>query len=171
MPKKKRCKVCGSGVNVNLEQRCPLCQAAQDAVEAGTTYGKLMAMRAELEQKVRAAQTNQQQPNFRASVAERTGTGRIPARICKICGESFLPWHGNQVVCSDGCRRENIRRHHTPKSTFVHPERQCVICGRTFFGNNNQQICCSWDCSKMRERQRRRECAAKKNEDMEAANG
>ncbi len=45
MARTKRCKVCGSTTGVNEYRRCPLCQASQDAVELGTTYGKMMAAR------------------------------------------------------------------------------------------------------------------------------
>ncbi len=45
MARTKRCKVCGSTTNVNEYRRCPLCQASQDAVEMGTTYGKMMVAR------------------------------------------------------------------------------------------------------------------------------
>lgn len=42
---KKRCRICKSDNNVNKAGRCHLCQTAQDAVEAGMSYGKLVALR------------------------------------------------------------------------------------------------------------------------------
>ena len=39
---KKRCRICKSDNNVNKAGRCHLCQTAQDAVEAGMSYGKLV---------------------------------------------------------------------------------------------------------------------------------
>lgn len=41
---KKRCRICKSGNNVNKAGRCHLCQTAQDAVEAGMSYGKLYSI-------------------------------------------------------------------------------------------------------------------------------
>ena len=151
MAKRKRCKVCKSTTGVNDFGRCPLCQAAQDAVEAGISYGKLIALR-----QARQPQRVQELPI-------------IPpdrARTCRWCGATFKFNGHSRAYCSDRCRkaqqdawyRERKRaekNQELPKKPL--PERLCIICGKAFLPKVPQELTCGAECSKERKRQTERE--------------
>ena len=189
MARTKRCKVCGSTTGVSECRRCPLCQASQDAVELGTTYGKMMAAREIKAARIgaeslvteapavrkcawcgtyfRAAEEAQYcSPKCEADAGDERwlgrDTGKAPRR-CKICGELFVPWHGNQVTCSEECRLENLRRHHLSpaRKKFVPRQRQYLGCGRMFTTTMEKKTYCSAACwqqtyNEMKKRERKK---------------
>lgn len=151
MAKRKRCKVCKSTTGVNDFDRCPLCQAPQDAVEAGISYGKLIALR-----QARQTQTVQEVPII---PPDRT-------RTCRWCGATFEFNGHSRAYCSDRCRkaqqgawyRERKRAEKTrelPKKPL--PERLCIICGKAFLPKVPQELTCGPECSRERKRQTEKE--------------
>lgn len=173
MARTKRCKICGSTTGVNEYRRCPLCQASQDAVALGTTYGKMMAAREVKAARIEASSlvmepvvrkcawcganfraltdTEYCSPRCEAAAGDERCRDRDPGRPprkCKICGELFVPWHGNQVTCSEECKLENLRRHHLNPSgaKFTPQERQCPGCGKMFIAHTGKQMYCNTVC-------------------------
>ena len=153
---KKRCRICKSENNVNKAGRCRLCQTAQDAVEAGTSYGKLVASR---------------EAKAPLSPLERLlagiDDGAVKTQTCRWCGMVFAVTNRNKAYCSDECRKAQ-------GGTLVLEARPCVVCGVVFMPKVVQQITCSPECSRvrrhemakdLRQKARERQKCAKKKED------
>lgn len=161
---KKRCRICKSENNVNKAGRCRLCQTAQDAVEAGTSYGKLVASR---EAKVPLSPLER----LLAGIDD----GAVKTQTCRWCGAVFAVTNRNKAYCSDECRKaQNDAWNRARKArggTLVLEARPCVICGEVFMPKVVQQITCSPECSHtrrlemakdLRQRARERKCQQKK---------
>lgn len=71
-------------------------------------------------------------------------------RNCRTCGDVFVPDHGNQVYCSEGCglRRGRV---FVPLST----EKECPHCGVLFRRRHPGQVYCSAVCRRRTRRERR----------------
>ena len=51
-------------------------------------------------------------------------------RKCIECGDSMPPGLDNKIkICSDSCRKERNKRHHSNRWKRVRGERSCPICG------------------------------------------
>lgn len=129
MARRKRCKVCKSTANINDHGRGPLCQAAQDAVEAGMSYGKLIAMR--------QVRQPQRVPELPIIPPDR-------ARTCRWCGETFQMNGHSRAYCSDKCRKA--------QQDAWYRERKRAEKNRTL-PKCVQQITCGTECSVERKRQ------------------
>lgn len=164
---KKRCRICKSDNNVNKAGRCHLCQTAQDAVEAGMSYGKLVALR---------EMTAPLSPLERLLAGIDDGAAKT--QTCRWCGTVFLVTNRNKAYCSDECRKaQNDAWNRAWKArggTLVLEARPCVICGAVFMPKVVQQITCSPECSRvrrhemakdLRQRARERQKCAKTKED------
>lgn len=146
MARAKRCKVCGSTSGVNEYRRCPLCQAAQEAVKDGISYGNWMA-------------------SHKIAVVTPLPIVLDSAKTkkCKWCGKEFISSRSTKAYCSDDCRKAKsdaiARKRKRPGSPetdkdWIHEKRVCVICGKVFVPTAKQQISCSAACS----RERRKQC-------------
>ena len=66
---------------------------------------------------------------------------------CKFCGEIFKPKTGNQLYCSENCKKERERLHRKSKYDYVKTgvtrEMTCKICGNTYVGHFNSKYCIS----------------------------
>lgn len=164
---KKRCRICKSDNNVNKAGRCHLCQTAQDAVEAGMSYGNLVALR---------EMTAPLSPLERLLAGIDDGAAKT--QTCRWCGTVFLVTNRNKAYCSDECRTAQNdawgRERKARGGTLVLEDRPCVVCGAVFMPKVVQQITCSPECSRLRRhemakdlRQRameRQKCAKKKED-------
>ena len=74
-------------------------------------------------------------------------TGRIPARICPECNESFLPKRTDTDFCSAQCRAIKRKRDNHEKNARKLKNITCVICGGTFKQKRSNQECCSYECN------------------------
>lgn len=161
---KKRCRICKSDNNVNKAGRCHLCQTAQDAVEAGMSYGKLVALR---------EMTAPLSPLERLLAGIDDGAAKT--QTCRWCGTVFLVTNRNKAYCSDECRKAQNdawgRERKARGGTLVLEDRPCVVCGVVFMPKVVQQITCSPECSRvrrlemekdLRQRARERKCQQKK---------
>lgn len=164
---KKRCRICKSDNNVNKAGRCHLCQTAQDAVEAGMSYGKLVALR---------EMTAPLSPLERLLAGIDDGAAKT--QTCRWCGTVFLVTNRNKAYCSDECRKAQNdawgRERKARGGTLVLEDRPCVICGVVFMPKVVQQITCGPECSRarrhemakdLRQRARERQKCAKTKED------
>ena len=142
----KRCKVCGSTSGVNEYRRCPLCQASQEAVKAGISYGNYMANH-----------------KIAAFTPLPIVLDSAKTKKCKWCGKEFVSSRSTKAYCSDDCRKAKsdaiARKRKRPGSPetakdWMREERVCVICGKVFVPTAKQQISCSAACS----RERRKQC-------------
>ena len=63
-------------------------------------------------------------------------------KICKHCGEEFLPKRANQIFCSKACQVRHVndikRKPLTPKI--------CKTCGKEFLSKRACQLYCSLQC-------------------------
>lgn len=139
----------------------------------GTTYGKMMAAREVKAARIEASSLVVEPvvrkcawcgANFRALTDTEYCSPRCetaagderwrdrdpgrPPRRCKICGDIFIPWHGNQVTCSEECKLENLRRHHLNPSgaKFTPQERKCPGCGKVVIAHTGKQMYCNTVC-------------------------
>ena len=162
---KKRCRICKSDNNVNKAGRCRLCQTVQDAVEAGMSYGKLVALR---------EMTAPLSPLERLLAGIDDGAAKT--QTCRWCGTVFLVANRNKAYCSDKCRKAQNdawgRERKARGGTLVLEDRPCVVCGAVFMPKVVQQITCSPECGKvrrlemakdLRQRARERQKCAKKD--------
>lgn len=99
-----------------------------EAWERGISYGKLVAMNYEAEQKERA-----QRP-------PRPREPKQGERVCKFCGAIFTPIHGSQKYCTRDCE---YNYNHPPKPPKV---KTCPICEKEFTAKVGYQKYCSEDC-------------------------
>lgn len=145
MARAKRCKVCGSTSGVNEYRRCPLCQAAQEAVKAGISYGNYMANH-----------------KIAAFTPLPIVLDSAKTKKCKWCGKEFVSSRSTKAYCSDDCRKAKsdaiARKRKRPGSPetakdWMREERVCVICGKVFVPTAKQQISCSATCSLERRKQ------------------
>lgn len=79
-------------------------------------------------------------------------------KICRQCGEPFVPYRSNQFLCSsDECRK----RHHAEwdhahylKEKAARPAtvRRCIVCGKEFTppAHHRKERICSAECRRQR---------------------
>ena len=72
-------------------------------------------------------------------------------KICKYCGDEFIPIRKTQVYCCKECR--NIDR------TVHLPIIKCCLCGKEFQRKQTAQKYCSFECGEMAKRQQYKEYA------------
>ena len=89
-------------------------------------------------------------------------------RVCKICGKTFEATNRKMEMCSEECRKENIKRlqaerYEKDKELRNTHKRKltCPICNKTFIPLKGPQKYCSKECQyenkKLSERARRSE--------------
>lgn len=87
-----------------------------NAIKAGMSYGKYMAMKAQLGIK------NPQKPDEEES--------ELKARACLNCGEEFTPKvRKDQKYCSDYCRNTFFERKKVAEKAM---QKTCPVCGNVF---------------------------------------
>lgn len=145
MRRRKKCKICKVEGSISAEGRCPLCQAAQEAVKAGISYGNYIA--------------NHKIAAFKPLPIVLDSA---KAKKCKWCGKEFVSSRSTKAYCSDDCRKAKsdaiARKRERPGSPetakdWMREERVCVICGKAFVPTTKQQISCSAACSLERRKQ------------------
>lgn len=116
---------------------------ASNAIKAGMSYGKYMAMK------------------------PRTDSPKKPTRLgrsiaCEFCGEQFVNYRNNdRKYCSDDCRnRACVKR----KKEYPKP-RTCCICGKEFMATTWRSAYCSEFCVRVGRNERVKECLARKKEE------
>ena len=63
--------------------------------------------------------------------------------ICTVCGEKFIPTHGNQKFCSSKCSAENYDKLHTVSEVKI---KKCIQCNLIFKSAEPLQFFCSDEC-------------------------
>ena len=89
-------------------------------------------------------------------------TGRLPARICPECKESFLPKRTDTVLCSPECRAAKKRREDREATAAKLKTIQCLICKKPFKQKRSNQECCSKECN--HRKQKNKQSAARRSE-------
>lgn len=118
-----------------------LSQDSCDALKAGMSYGKYMAMKGS----TNATQQTNRKGNY---------------HVCQFCGEKFSVPHKIAVkYCSERCRWSS---YYAPKIKTV--TKICETCGNEFVTTKSQQKFCSEDCRRNAEKKRLAE--AKKKEEV-----
>ena len=74
-------------------------------------------------------------------------TGRLPARICPECKESFLPKRIDSVLCSPECRVAKQQREAREANAAKLKTIKCVVCKKPFKQKRSNQECCSQECN------------------------
>lgn len=145
MRRRKKCRICKVEGSISAEGRCPLCQAAQEAVKAGISYGNYMANH-----------------KIAAFTPLPIVLDSAKTKKCKWCGKEFVSSRSTKAYCSDDCRKAKsdaiARKRKRPGSPetdkdWMREERVCVICGKVFVPTAKQQISCSNACSLERRKQ------------------
>ena len=72
---------------------------------------------------------------------------RYEKRICKYCGDEFIPIRKNQAFCGDKCRNADRQT--------AQPIIKCRICGKLFQRKQKAQKYCSFECSEIAVSQQR----------------
>lgn len=115
-----------------------LTRCSNEALAAGMTYGKYMAMKYEQEQvpKVKAPKP-------------------LPGwRVCRHCGKKFYASHGNRQYCSDICSANahyKMQRDKITKNQKLIPPKICATCGKEFIPSKNDKRIkyCGNECRNM----------------------
>ena len=89
-------------------------------------------------------------------------TGRLPARICPECKESFLPKRIDTVLCSPECRAAKRQREARETNAAKLKTIKCVICEKPFKQKRSNQECCSPECNDRK--QKNKQSAARRAE-------
>ena len=131
-----------------------LSQDSCDALEAGMSYGKYMAMKGP----TKVTPPEPTEPNRICQQSEPTE----PNRICQQCGKSFyVPDNRKKKFCSDRCRELS---YYEPKiKTF---KRICPICNKEFVTTKAQQKYCGDFCARVAKTQMIREWKEKTKEEI-----
>lgn len=88
--RRKACKICHVVTDLDKDGRCAFCKLCYDAVEAGTSYGKYVAAK---------AQEGEELPERPMLIA--VGNQRIIA--CPVCGKQFIRTNITRKYCCKTC--------------------------------------------------------------------
>ena len=119
-----------------------LSQDSCDALKAGMSYGKYMAMKGS------------------TKVTRPTPAPTGYYHVCQHCGKEFyVPDKKPRKFCGDRCRELS---YYVPKIKTAH--RICPICGKEFVTTKKQQKYCGEHCAKFAKSQKQMEARARKKE-------
>ena len=88
-------------------------------------------------------------------------TGRLPARICPECRESFLPKRIDSILCSPECRVAKQQREAREANAAKLKTIKCVVCKKPFKQKRSNQECCSQECN--HKKQKNKESQARRD--------
>jgi predicted nucleic acid-binding Zn ribbon protein len=97
---------------------------------------------------------------------------KIEEKICKHCGEFYMPTHWNNKFCSVECRdnarkiqiKENNKKSNE-KIKKVQIQKRCLVCHHKFKTVRSDVVTCSPFCQKIRRQEQRREYDRLKKEE------
>ena len=122
-----------------------LSQDVTDAIKAGVSYGKYMAMK---------------EPEIEAPA--KTGI----KRICLHCGKEFFVNHRKRKdYCNDQCRENFYYQKYKKVAPTV---KICPICGKEFMARNMHYKYCGELCKKVAHCERVKACQARKAKEAES---
>lgn len=130
-----------------------LARCSNEALAAGMTYGKYMALKYEKEQ-AEKAKTHNSYP--------------LPGwKVCPHCGKKFYATHGKMKYCSDICGANahyKMQRDRIVNGREPIPPKICAVCGKEFTPPKNDsriKYCNEW-CKRYANNEHTKEAYRKK---------
>lgn len=127
---------------------------ASNAIKAGMSYGKYMAMK---------PKTDAPAPKKKSRVEYR--------HTCPICGNDFVTYNRKlKKYCSDECRCRAWEIQRRKSNKYPKP-RVCATCGKEFMATNWRNQYCSEPCADEAHRQKMRAYIANRRAEEAKSNG
>lgn len=147
-----RCIICNCGTALlDNTGRCGSCAAVLEAREHRVSYGILMA------QKLAGAQPEEAPENAKSEYKWRK-----EPKLCKYCGEYYVPRNWRQIYCSDYCYRAANKTKHPYTGDVIIAK--CDECGKEYQKSGNHQKYCKECCRLVATRKHRERVLARKAE-------